>query len=166
MIYLKYFVLYSLFGFTFESFVFKMSKENKHSGVLYGPYTIVYGIGGTMSIILNNFLNIINNKYLNIFLCYILFLITCTLIEFLAGHIIHFLLNIDSWDYSSHKYHFGKYICLDYAFIWGLMALIFAKLLNPFFHDVLLLVPNYINITCLSIIILDFIITLLHKKNL
>ncbi len=163
MLYLKYFILYSIIGFTFESFIFKISKSNKYSGILNGPYTTVYGFGGCASIIINNFLNNVHNKYLNFILCYIFFVIICTLIEFLGGHIINLIFKTDSWNYSNHKFHFGKYICLSYALIWGGLATIFVKLSNSYFNNILNLFPNYLSIIIFSIMIIDFIFKLIEK---
>ena len=164
MLYLYFFVLYSIIGFIFESTVYKMSKSNHHSGMLYGPYTIIYGIGGTISFFINNLLNIIKNPYLNIFLCFIIFVIICTLIEYIGGNIIKILFNIDKWNYSNHKYHLGKYICLDYALIWGILALLFVKLFSNFFIQIFIIIPNFLIITFLIIIFIDFIISLYIKK--
>ena len=165
MIYLKYFILYSIFGFYFESTIFKFTNKNAYSGVLKGPYTLVYGIGGLISYIINNFLTIINNTYLNILICYIIFVIICTLVELLCGYLIKFIFNFDSWNYTNHKYHFGKYICLDYSLIWGLLALIFVKYSSNFFDNVLQLIPNYISFIIIFIIIIDFIINLEKRKT-
>ena len=65
MYYFKIFILYSIIGFIFESTIFKISKKNKHSGVLYGPYTFVYGFGGIAINYINSLINIKSNFYLN-----------------------------------------------------------------------------------------------------
>ena len=163
MLYLNFFIIYSIIGFYFESAVFKLSKNHSHSGILHGPYTTIYGIGGVISLIINNYLITIKNVYVNFLISYFLFTIFCTLIEFIGGHLIHFLFKKDSWNYSHHKYHFGKYICLSYALIWGLLSIIFVKILNPFFIQIICFIPNYISITLLLIMILDFLF--LVKKS-
>ncbi len=157
MIYLKYVILYSIIGFYFESSVFKLTNNKSYSGILNGPYTMVYGIGGLISYIINIFFEIIKNPYLNIIVCYISFVIICTIIEFLAGHLIKYIFKVDSWNYSKHKYHFGKYVCLDYSLIWGILALIFVKFLNSYFDKILLIIPNFIPLSIIILIILDFI---------
>ena len=166
MLYLKYFILYSIIGFTFESDVFKISKSLSHSGIIFGPYTIVYGFGGLASLVINKLLNCIDNIYLNFITCYFLFTISCSLIEFISGHIINYLFKKDSWNYSNHKYHFGKYVCLDYSLFWGLLATIFTKVLQNFFHYILAPIPSYIVIIFLLIIVVDFFLSLLKKDYL
>ena len=50
MNYLKYFLIFSLLGFIMESVVYKVSGSSDHSGVLLGPYTLVYGFGGLFTV--------------------------------------------------------------------------------------------------------------------
>ena len=156
MIYLKYFIIYSFLGFFYESFIYKNSNINKHSGALHGPYTLVYGIGCSLCSFINNHLN-------NFLLSFLLFTITCTLIEFICGHLIHFIYKIDSWDYSYKKYHLGKYITIDYALCWGILALIFIKYLNNFFYNLTNLFSNTFFIITFIIIFIDIIYSFFKK---
>lgn len=164
MLHLKFFIFYSIVGFIFESTVFKITKSHNYSGILYGPYTIVYGFGGIICFTINNLLTSIQNCYLNYFLCFLSFVITCTLIELISGNIIKILFKIDKWNYSNHKYHLGKYICLDYALIWGIFALIFIKIPINYIYQLLDIIPFYMPIIVLIIMIIDFFITL--KRSL
>ena len=163
MFYLKLFIIYSFLGFLFESFIYKYNNINKHSGVLTGPYTLVYGLGGTLCYYLNNNLLFIKLPLLNIIISYIIFTIICTLIELIIGHLIHFVYKIDGWNYTYKKYHLGKYITLDYALIWGLMAIILVKILNNFIYNQTLLLTNRFTIITLVIIVLDILYT--YKKT-
>lgn len=160
MLYLKLFILYSIIGFTFESFIFKINNINKHSGVLHGPYTLVYGLGGTICTLINNYLN--THNYL---LLYLLFTITCTLIEFAIGHLIKLIYHIDSWDYSYKKYHLGKYICLNYALIWGLMAFTFTNILHNYFNYILVPIKDKFVIGFTIIILIDIFLTFIQNKK-
>ena len=165
MLYIKLFLLYSILGFTFESLIFKISNINKHSGALTGPYTLVYGIGGTICFFLYYYLNNINNNFLNYLLCFITFTIVCTIIEFFIGHLIKLIYQFDSWDYSYRKYHVGKYISLDFAFVWGFMSLIFTKYLHTFFISVANTLSNKFTIIAIIIIFIDIIFTFIKTKK-
>ena len=70
MYYLNTFLLYGLLGFIMESTLFKITEECRVSGGLYGPITIVYGLGGLALILTNKYiLNKIKiNKILKIIL--------------------------------------------------------------------------------------------------
>ena len=111
MTYLNYLFIYSIFGFLMESEVYKLWNTSKHSGIFYGPYTFVYGVGVLASILvyekLNNYLKD-KNKYLKIFIYFLIFTILLSLIEYLGGNILKLIFSIDMWDYSNHSIHFGK----------------------------------------------------------
>lgn len=159
LIYFKYFILYSLLGFIYESTLFKICHINKHSGVLYGPYTLVYGLGGSICTFIFQKWHLTSNIFL-----FLIFLVICTLIEFITGHLIRIIYKFDSWNYSYKKYHFGNYICLSYAIVWGLMALVLVKFFNPFLYQIMKLIPNNITIYILFIIIIDIIVTYIKTK--
>lgn len=166
MNYIKYFLIFSLLGFIMESVVYKVSSSTSHSGVLLGPYTLVYGFGGIFIVIINNYFNKIEmNSILKLILLFICFTIVCTLIEYIIGNLIHYIFNIDKWNYSNHKYHFGKYICLDLALTWGILALVIIKILKPFIDKVLLLIPNNTTLIILIILIIDLLYTLFTKGH-
>ncbi len=164
MNYLKYFLIFSLLGFIMESVVYKVSGSNSHSGVLFGPYTLVYGFGGLLVVLINNYFSKIPmNSFLKIIILFICFTIICTLIEYLIGNLIHYIFDIDKWNYTSHKYHFGKYICLDLALTWGILSLFIIKVLKPFIDKLLLIIPNNATIIIFIILTIDLLYTLFTK---
>lgn len=164
MNYLKYFLIFSILGFIMESVVYKVSGSNSHSGVLLGPYTLVYGFGGIFVVLINNYFNkIAMNNFLKIILLFICFTIICTLIEYIIGNLIHYIFDIDKWNYTSHKYHYGKYICLDLALTWGLLAIFIIKILKPFIDKMILIIPNNAIIIIYIILIVDILYTLFTK---
>ena len=164
MNYLKYFIIFSIMGFIMESVVYKVSGSNSHSGVLLGPYTLVYGFGGLLVVLINNYLSKIPmNNLLKLILLFLCFTIVCTLIEYLIGNLIHLIFDIDKWNYTSHKYHFGKYICLDLALTWGFLSLSIIKILKPFLEKLLLIIPNNATIIIFIILIIELLYTLFTK---
>ena len=62
--YINALYFFSLFGFILESTVYKISKSNRHSGIFYGPLTMVYGFG-VLSLILIKKYFFDNAVYLN-----------------------------------------------------------------------------------------------------
>ena len=152
MYYINLIFLYSFLGFTLESFYFKYTNKNCHSSIFTGPYTLVYGFGMLGCIL------IYNNIHTNIFIYYLIFTIVTTLIEYIGGNLIHYFLKIDKWDYSNSKYHFGKYICLTNALIWGILSTFTIYYLHPFFNNnILLQIPTKSTIIFIIIFIIDFI---------
>lgn len=159
MLYLNIFIIFSFLGFFLESFVYKISCSNRHSGALYGPYTLVYGIGFSLSFYIYNILNLRSN-IINDFIYYFLFCFISSLTELVCGYLINYIFKKDMWNYSSYKYHFTKYVCLKYFFVWGLFCALIIKLFNKII---------YINISSTYTFIILFIILidvfLSYKKS-
>jgi len=164
--YINLIFFYSLLGFILESVVYKHCNSSEHSSIFKGPYTLVYGFGMLFCILIYNKLNLyLDNNIFSYILYYLIFTLITTTIEFIGGNIIHYFLKIDKWNYTNHKYHFGKYICLDYAIYWGFLSLFTIKFLHPFFNNnIINNIPNYTT----YIIIIVFLIDLLYliKKKI
>lgn len=161
--YINLIFFYSLLGFILESNYFKYKNVNIHSSIFLGPYTFVYGFGMFFCLELKKVLGNLPNIFLNYLFYYLLFTITTTIVEFLGGHIIHYFLKIDKWNYSNKKYHFGKYITLTNSLIWGILATLMAFYFHPFFKNhILTTIPDYFTYIVCFIFFIDFI--LLVKK--
>lgn len=164
---LNFIFFYSVLGFLLESFYYKLHDVPFHSGIFIGPYNFIYGIAMLICYLLTNLFSLPNTS-LSIILYYFIFVIITTVIEFIAGHLIHFLLKKDQWDYSPYLMHFGKYICLKNSLIWGLLVLfclfIFQPYLNLYLFNTL---PNSFPIFLLIVFLIDFAISLkkIIKKN-
>ncbi len=55
MYYINYFFIYSIFGFLFEMGVDYIRKTFFDSGILYGPWTPIYGIGADIILVLSHY---------------------------------------------------------------------------------------------------------------
>lgn len=165
MYYLKTILLYSLFGFCMESTVYKISLSKRHSGICYGPFTYVYGFGVlSLTLLKKYFLDKLHlNKYLKFLITFVLCTITLTLIEWLGGNILNLIFDIDMWNYTKKTYNFGKYICLEYALIWGLFGTLYIYYLKNFIDKIIKIIPNKFTIAILIINILDIILVLINK---
>ena len=164
MYYLKTILLYSLFGFCMESTVYKISLSKRHSGICYGPFTYVYGFGVlSLTLLKKYFLDKLHlNKYLKFLITFLLCTITLTLIEWLGGNILNLIFDIDMWNYTKKTYNFGKYICLEYALIWGLFGTLYIYYLKNFIDKIIKIIPNKFTIAILIINILDIILVLIN----
>ena len=165
--YINLVFLYSFLGFTLESVVFKYYNVNMHSSIFLGPYTLVYGFGMLFCILIYNQLNtIIVNNLFTYFLYYLIFVFITSLIEFIGGHLIHFFLHIDKWNYSNHKYHIGKYLTLENSLIWGILALSFIKFIHPFFNlYILYTIPKTTTLIILFIFFIDLLFLIKKIKK-
>ncbi len=160
MYYVNAFFIYSIIGFIFEVVVSLLKKVKIGSGILYGPWTPIYGIGAVLVIIIYKFLT----KYLhfNKIIEVIIFLITITIIltilEYLGGVIIEKIFKVTFWDYSKFKYHIGKYIALEISLVWAIGALIIVYIINPLVDKLIPIIPSYITIILSGLMIVDYIL--------
>lgn len=163
--YINILYFYSLFGFILESTVFKISNRPKHSGIFYGPITMVYGFGVlALTLIKKYFLDKLNcNKYLKLIIIYITSFITLTLIEYLGGNILNAIFDIDMWNYTKKDYNIGKYICLELSLIWGLLGTIYVLYIKNFFDKIIALIPKKLTIIIIIINLIDTILVLFNK---
>lgn len=160
MYYVNAFFIYSIIGFIFEVVVSLLKKVKIGSGILYGPWTPIYGIGAVLVIIIYKFLT----KYLhfNKIIEVIIFLITITIIltilEYLGGVIIEKIFKVTFWNYSKFKYHIGKYIALEISLVWAVGALIIVYIINPLVDKLIPIIPSYITIILSGLMIVDYIL--------
>ena len=163
--YINALYFFSLFGFILESTVYKISKSNRHSGIFYGPLTMVYGFGALSLILIKKyFFDKLNcNKYLKLIIVFIVSTITLTLVEYLGGNILNLIFKIDMWDYTKKTFNIGKYICLELALIWGLMGTIYIYYLKEFFDKFINLIPKKLTIIIIIVNLIDALLVLINK---
>lgn len=168
MYYFNCFWIYSTIGFLLETICYNIFNWSGESGILYGPWTPLYGFGAIIIILTTKFTfrNFKGNKYLKLFLVFLFNFIFLSLIELVGGLLIEKLFSITWWDYSSHKYHIGKYICLDMSLIWGLSSIVLIYIIKPLMDKIIKKIPAFIGIIMTLIISIDFIITIINKINM
>lgn len=147
-----------------ESTLYK-NTTLKPSGVLTGPVTLVYGLGGLTIILINKYIlgKIKTHKVLEVILSFFIYAISLTLVELISGYLCNLIFDIDMWNYTSKKYNIGKYICLELVPIWGLLGVIITYIVKPFIDKVVKLVPKEATYFFYLILIIDFVITIITK---
>lgn len=165
MYYINALYFFSFLGFCLESYVYKINKSNRHSGICYGPVTFVYGFGILSLILLKKyFFNKLHcNKYLKLFIIFLTCWITLTLIEWLGGNILYQVFHINMWNYTNKNFNYGKYICLELSLIWGLFGTIYIYYLKNFFDKIIALIPKKFTIITIIINIIDILFVFLNK---
>lgn len=168
MYYLNCFWMYSIIGYILETICYNIFSWSGESGILYGPWTPLYGFGVIIIILISNFVlkKYKCNKFLKTMLIFIYCFIFLSLIELIGGLLVEKLFNVTWWDYSGHKYHLGKYVCLSMSILWGLAAIPLIYIIKPIFDKIIKKIPNFIGIILDTIILIDFIITIIVKLNL
>jgi len=161
MYFFKYFFVTSILGFFIESILW----HGHESGILYGPWTPIYGIGSIVIVILSN--KIFKKRNINGFLKFLILFIFCflilTFIEFIGGVLIEKIFRFSFWDYTKYRFNIGKYICLEISLIWGLISCLFV-FIKPFIDRLIKYIPNSIYYIFFVLFLIDIVCTFIYKR--
>ena len=163
MYYINIFFIYSVIGYIFEYILHLITGYN--GGILYGPWTPVYGVGSIVIMyIYNKFIIKLNkHKILQLLTLFLSSIILLSIIEFIGGILLEITLHKTLWNYTDNKYNIGKYICLEVSLIWGISSLIFIYFLKKPTDVVVKKIPKFITWILIILFIIDLICTLLFK---
>ena len=92
MFYINCFLLYSILGFLLETIAAFIMKSGFKSGILYGPWTPVYGIGAILTIIISEYF--FKHLHLKIWQETIIVFIIITLVLTFIISFIYIMLNL------------------------------------------------------------------------
>lgn len=164
MYYLNLFFVYSIFGFILESILVQFWNSVFNSGILFGPWTPVYGVGVIVISLIHKWLDkYVKNSILKGVLLFFLSAFILSLIEWSAGMLIEVVFNKVYWSYETMKYNFGHYVTLEIAAIWGIMSIVFMYLIKPLFDKIVKKIPKWLTRVLTILFIIDFLLTLIIK---
>ncbi len=168
MYYLNCFFLYSIVGFLFEHLVYFFMGHQGDSGILYGPWTPVYGIGIIIIILTSDFIfkNLHSSKLLQTLIIFVAVIVLLTTIELIGGLLIEKIFKITFWDYSNLRFHIGKYISLEISFAWGFLSFLIIYVIKPLFDKFILKIPNWLTYLLFALFLTDIAFTLCLKTKL
>lgn len=135
-----------------------------YKGVIYGPFSPVYGFG---AVLITIFLCEKNLKDIEIFLYGS---ILGGLLEYMISFLQETFIGTISWDYSNKLLNINGRTTIIYIIFWGLLCLIFAKYVYPFISNLIEKIPvkygNIIFISLFTFITLDCFIswTALYRR--
>lgn len=154
---LNMFFISSILGHFIENFFY----TTKDSGIMYGYWTPVYGIGVVIIILINDFVSKKKLKpiYHAIYVFFISALIL-SIMEYIGGFLIEILFHKTFWDYSNQALNIGKYTSLSMSIIWGISSIIFLYLLKPLLELIIKKIPKIITYILSIIFIIDFLFTI------
>ena len=119
-------IIYSFLGWTLEViYHFYTERRFVNRGFLYGPLCPIYGSTAVLLILT---LTPVSNNYIWIFVGGA---IAASLIELITGYLMELFFHAKWWDYSKERFNVKGYICLKFSFLWGVLALVFIKIINP-----------------------------------
>lgn len=161
------FFLYSFIGFLIECFTCVIKKGKIGSGILYGPWTPIYGIGGILILLISRYLfNILKvSNVFEIIIVLIVIMMVLTFIEWLGGILIEKIFHVTFWDYRKFKFNFGKYISLEMSLIWLIGSIFAIYVIQPILDRFINLIPGYITYLLIVLIIIDVGVTFINGKT-
>lgn len=163
MYYINIFFIFSIIGHIIENFVY----THVDSGILFGPWTPIYGFGVLIILSINNLLKKINiNKYIYPFILFIICAISLSTLEYLGGLLIESLYGRVFWDYSNQPFNIGKYTSLKMGLIWGISSLTIVYILNPLLEKFIKKIPKFITYILVFLFIIDIIMTIINLGNI
>ncbi len=162
MYYLNYFFLFSILGHLIET-IFVSHFE---SGILYGWWTPVYGIGVVLILFIGKWIQSFSfqkKRILQIFLTYLICMILLSFIEMIGGYLIEWIFHQTFWNYENHQFPIGSYISLDMANLWGIASIFVLYVLKPFCDKIVKVIPKWITFLLSFLFLIDLGITFLNK---
>lgn len=157
------FFIFSILGHLLEN----IFVPNYTSGILYGYWTPVYGIGA-ITILLGY--KYITNKFklegikkaIAIFLVGAIFLSS---IEYIGGTLIELLFHKTFWNYSNHKFNLGKYASLEMSLTWGIASLALIYIIEPIIKKITKKIPKAVSYILIILFIIDVGATIILKSR-
>lgn len=167
MYYINNFFLFSILGHIFESIIFLILDNNGYSGIFFGPWTPVYGLGIILVILIHKKLDKLKFRLIpKIVISFFAYAVFLSLIEFIGGISIELLFNKVFWNYSNHKFNIGKYVSIEMALVWGLVSCIYLFLFKRLVDKLITKIPRFISWVLIIVFICDIIATIIDKLKI
>lgn len=122
------FIIGSVVGFILEGIwvIFCEGRWEHHSGLIWGPFCIIYGIGTAGMYAVLKLIKV-DSIVIQFFAC----ALCGSVVEYIASFLQELFFNSYSWNYSVHQYNLSGRVSLDMAAIWGFLGIVFSRLILP-----------------------------------
>lgn len=135
------FFIYSFSGWCIEvCYAAICRKQFINRGVVNSPLCPIYGVASTL------FAIFLPELTANPFFLFLGGLLLATTLEYATGMIMERIFRKKLWDYSEIKYNLSGYVCVRYSLLWGLLALLTMRYVNPFLCGILDMIPRPVTI--------------------
>lgn len=163
MYYINCFFIYSIIGHILETVFYTIVSGE--SGILYGLWTPIYGVGCILVLfIYEKFIDKLKIKrWIKNILIFLTGFILLSGLEYLAGILVEYFFNTVFWSYENLKFHIGKYIALELAFVWGIASLGLIYIINPVVDYFEKKIPSFITWIFILLFIIDCLSTVYFK---
>lgn len=149
------FLLGSLFGDFFETIFcrLKMGVWMSRSSLVYGPFSIVWGIGCMMLTVFLYQYRDKNDRYI-----FFYGTVVGGAYEYVCSVLSELLFGTIFWDYSKMPFNLGGRINLLYCFFWGIVAVFWLKVIYPLLSEWIEKIPTWIGPTLTWVLIVFMLI--------
>ena len=147
------FIVYSFLGWVVEEITCSfVEKKIVNRGFLISPICPIYGCGSLLiTLVLSNYKD-------DWFVVFCMAVILCGLLEYFTSWIMEKIFHARWWDYSKYKFNINGRVCLETMIPFGILGLLIIYILNPFFYNIINLIPKNTSII-ISLILLIILIT-------
>lgn len=157
MYYINTFLFYSIIGHLIENIIYL--KIN--SGILYGYWTPIYGIGSLFILCINYFIcRKFSNKILRPFILFVSCFLILGFLELISGLLLENIFGRVFWNYSDELFSIFKYTSLKMMMIWGFISLLFIYVIHPYMNLIIKKIPKLIYLTLALLFLFDLVYTL------
>lgn len=154
-----WFMLYSFIGWTYETTLYSVkNKKFVDSGMMYGCYCPIYGLGALAGIYLLSGVK----SGAALFFCSML---ACCVLEYTASWLIEKLYGARWWDYSDWPMNINGRICLFAGMAFGFMSVLLVKSLHPAVAALTLMLPQRLLDIMAAALFLAFAVDLWATSN-
>lgn len=165
--YLNNFLLFSIFGFFFETIIFAILGMHNQSGFMYLWWTPFYGTGVLISILSYKFFSKhFKNKTKRNILLFIFLFFALTLLEYFGGKALTFLHGYNLWTYEHIPLHIGRYISVGTSLTWVIGSFIYLYLIKKHSDKLVSKIPKFITVITSIIFVSDFVLTMIKLIRL
>lgn len=142
-VFIKIFVIFmigSILGYIVEMIVGLVQNGRfvSRQGLIYGPFTPVYGIGILVYYLFFSIINTKNKGYIFIFS-----MILGGITEYLCSYIQEKVFGTVSWDYSNWIFNINGRTTLIHCTYWGLAGLLYTSYIKPLIPKIEEFVKNH-----------------------
>lgn len=150
------FFIYSFAGWCIEvCYAAFRRRQFVNRGFVNSPLCPIYGFGAVL------FALFLPELVGNPFFLFLGGMLLATVLEYMTGMLMEKIFGRKLWDYSEIKYNIGGYVCLRYALLWGVLAILTMTFVNPALCGLLGMIPSLaatiLQWTAVILLLLDFL---------
>jgi uncharacterized membrane protein len=133
------FFLFSLFGCGIEMLWCYITQGfiECRQGLIYGPFTPIYGLGAVVFTLLLYKIRKINSVFI-----FLASGVAGGVFEYLCSWAQQLIFGTVSWEYSASPFNLQGRTDLTYSICWGLLGVVYMKLTYPYISRLIEKIPN------------------------